>query len=257
MLDFLHNNLPHRVFLSFGVVDIYWYGLLIAVAIFICLGLLLYLAKSKNLASEPIFNLAFYVIIFGFAGARVWHVIFYNLDYFLNNPLAIFKVWQGGLAITGGLVAGSLVIYFFNKRHKFNLLQLSDLFAVVLPLGQAIGRWGNYFNQELYGKSCNYSWCIPIDHLTNHFHPVFLYESLLTFILFLGLFVSYRFRKLKEGSLTFIYIITYALIRFSTEFLRTDIASHVYGLNWMQWLCLLVIVLSLVLLYKSQRKSKA
>lgn len=253
-MTWLHNYTPQSILLTLGPVKIHWYGLLMAVAVFVCLRLAIKLAKFRNLDQNHIFNLSFYLIIFGIIGARVWHVLFYNFSYFLNHPFDIVKLWQGGLAVHGSMAAGALVTYFYAKKHHLNFWRLADLLAVVLPLGQAIGRWGNYFNQELFGKSCDFNWCIPIGRgASQYFHPVFLYESILNLILFVGLFVIYRSKKAMTGVTTFVYLIGYSVIRFFMEFLRLDVSQTYLGLKWVQWLCLLIIV-SVIGIYKFQRK---
>lgn len=250
MFNWFHNYYPQSILLQIGGLKIYWYGLLITLAVFICLGLVLKLAKKRNFNPTQIFDLYFYLIFFGLIGARVWHVLFYNFDYFRIFPLEIFKVWQGGLAIQGAIVAGLIVIYFYAKKHVWNFWQTADLLALVLPLGQAIGRVGNYFNQELYGLPCQKTWCIPIaDFPGQYFHPVFLYESIFCFLLFVLCFLLFQFKKMASGTIALFYLSGYSAIRFFTEFLRTDVVGDYLGLNWVQWLCLGIIATSLVLLF--------
>ena len=251
----LHNNIPQPILLELGPVKLYWYGLLMSVAVFVCLWLVIKLAKVKNLDKNHIFNLSFYLIIFGIIGARLWHVLFYNFSYFLSHPFDVIKLWHGGLAVHGIIAAGFITIYFYTKKHKLNFWQFSDLLAVVLPLGQAIGRWGNYFNKELFGKQCEFSWCIPINPNNNEFfHPVFLYESILNLILFIALIVIYQSKKVMPGVTTFVYLIGYSIIRFFLEFLRLDVSQTYLGLKWVQWLCLVVIIISLTWLIRNYRK---
>lgn len=251
MTAFLHHNLPDSLILEIGFLKLHWYGLLIAIAILVCLFILSKLARFRQIALDQIFDLSFYLIIFGFIGARLWHILFYNLSYFINQPLAVFKVWQGGLAIHGAILAGLITVYLYAKKQKLSFWLLADLLAVVLPLGQAIGRWGNYFNQELYGKACSFSWCIPIFGEAGYFHPVFLYESILSLILFISLLLVLRLGQLKVGMITVIYLGGYSLIRFFMEFLRLDIAgSWFWGLNWQQILSLAVMMLAVQLVLR-------
>ena len=249
MFSFLHNFSPSPLLLDLGLIKIHWYGLLIAAAVFFCLWLALKLAKRALLLPDHLFNLAFYLVIFGLLGARLWHVIFYNFDYFSANPLDIIKIWQGGLAIHGAILAGLITLLIYCRRHKLSFWRVADVLAIVLPLGQAIGRWGNYFNQELFGRPCDYQWCIPINPVnrpdqylnSTYFHPVFLYESLLDLILFsflLGLFMR---QKITAGLITLFYLGGYAVIRFITEFWRLD-SSRFGVFSWVQWLCLFIII---------------
>ena len=266
MFSWLHEVYPKPMLLEFGGVKIHWYGLIIVLAIVISIFLILRLTKSSTsymerdeIEDQHSWNLFFYLIIFGIIGARLYHVLFYNFDHFINQPLGFFKIWQGGLAIHGAIIAGIIVIYFYCKKHQINFLRYLDIFALVMPLGQAIGRWGNYFNQELFGKPCDFNWCIPIQHQFGYFHPVFLYESLLNLILFVILLILYKSstiffgskkielnktKKLSFGLITLFYLIGYSVIRFFMEFLRLDVSQIIFGLNWVQWLCLFVIIIS-------------
>lgn len=249
MFNFLHSFSPSPILLDLGLIKIHWYGLLIALAVFFCLRLALKLAKRARLSADHIFNLAFYLVVFGLIGARLWHALFYNFSYFLANPLDIIKVWQGGLAIHGAIAAGLLTLFVYCRRHQLSFWLVADVLAVVIPLGQAIGRWGNYFNQELFGRPCDYSWCIPInpvnrpDQYVNftHFQPVFLYESLLNLALFILLLFVWS-RKVQSGFVTLLYLGGYSMIRFMTEFWRLDSALGWLGLTWVQWLCFLAIL---------------
>ncbi|HLC64234.1 MAG TPA: prolipoprotein diacylglyceryl transferase [Patescibacteria group bacterium] len=254
MLNFLHSFLPSPILLEAGPFKVYWYGLIMALAFFICFLVLLKLSRRQGLEKNQAIDLTFYLIVFGLVGARLWHVIFYNPSYFWAYPLEIVKVWHGGLAVHGSLLAGLLVIYCFSKKKRISFWRWSDLLAIVLPLGQAIGRWGNYFNQELYGLRCDYAWCMPIQGQPGYHHPVFLYESLLNLSLFALLLILFKTRKSVSGTPTFIYLIGYSIIRFLMEFLRLDISGVYLGLNWLQWLCLAVIIVAAYLLVKGLAK---
>jgi len=145
------------------MISFHWYGFLIVLALIICLSIVWHFRAKAQLADNHFYNLIFYLIIFGIIGARFWHVVFYNLNYFLASPWAVLKVWQGGLAIHGAVLAGLLTLYFYGRKHQLVFSRLTDLFALVLPLGQAIGRFGNYFNQELFGRPCEQGWCLAIE----------------------------------------------------------------------------------------------
>ncbi|MBU1131163.1 prolipoprotein diacylglyceryl transferase [Patescibacteria group bacterium] len=261
MFFWLQNFLPQPVLLDLGAIKVHWYGLLIVLAIIVCLITISRLARVKNLSPGHLSNLFFYLIIFSIIGARLYHVLFYNFNYFINRPIDVLKVWQGGMAIHGAIVAGIIVVFFYCRKHQLNLLKYFDIFAVVLPLGQAIGRWGNFFNQELFGRPCDYSWCLFIQLVNrpalyqnfHYFHPVFLYESLLNIILFIILLFGYKTKKWPVGAATFIYLIGYSIIRFFMEFLRLDVSQIFLGLKWVQWLSLLIIM-TVVLFWKSRKR---
>ncbi|PIP75656.1 prolipoprotein diacylglyceryl transferase, partial [Candidatus Kuenenbacteria bacterium CG22_combo_CG10-13_8_21_14_all_39_9] len=199
--------------------------------------------------------------------------------YYQQNPVDIFKIWQGGLAIHGALIAGILVIYFFKKINRLLLL---DIFAPLVALGLALGRWGNYFNQELYGRPTDLPWGIPINLFNRlpdyqsfeFFQPIFLYESLWCLLLF-GLLIYFhnlRFRKSpvqksivtllhcyivkNYGAIFFIFLILYSLERFLIGFLRVDPQASWFALRLDQWVSLLLIIIPVVLFIFLRKKQK-
>jgi phosphatidylglycerol---prolipoprotein diacylglyceryl transferase len=260
MFNFLHNFSPTPILISFGSLHVYWYGLFVVLGVLAALTVSLELAKRFGLSANKIFDLAFWMIIAGIVGARIYHVClewsYYQLDYW-----NILKVWQGGLAIHGGIIAGTLVLIYFCWKEKVNFWLLAGIFAPGVALGQAIGRWGNYFNQELFGTPTNLPWGIPINFMNrpdiylsaNYFHPTFLYESLGNLIIFGVLFlIILQFLKKKWTNYKIIfltYLILYSILRFSMEFLRTDVTAYFFGYRWPQVFSLLVILLSTTLLF--------
>ena len=151
MFNYLHTYLPKPLLLSFGPFSVYWYGFLIVLGILLGFWVITSLGKKYNLKSDDLLELGLYLIVFGLIGGRIYH-IFLELGYYISNPLDVFKVWQGGLAIHGVLIAGVITLFIWAKKKKVSFWLLADLFVPALILGQAIGRWGNYFNQELFGK---------------------------------------------------------------------------------------------------------
>ena len=173
----------------------------------------------------------FYLVIISILGARIYYCIF-NLDYYGKNLIDIFKIWEGGLAIHGGIIAGFIFICFYSKKKKLNLIELLDIFAPALALGQCIGRWGNFFNQEAFGSEATLSTLKNL-HIPNfiidgmyidgaYHHPTFLYESLGCLIIFIILVIIRNRKHTKEGQVAGIYLILYGIIRFFIESLRTD-----------------------------------
>jgi len=258
MINYLHNHLPNEVFLNFGFIKIYYYGLIFALAFIIGYFFINKFAKRKNIEGNHVFNLIFYVIIFSLVGARLYYVLFYNPIYFFNYPGEIIKIWQGGISLHGVFIGALLTIYFYTKRYRLNFWNFTDLFVLTFSLVQAIGRWGNYFNQELYGRPTDLPWGIPIDYnhrLTGYenfqyFHPTFFYESVLNLLLFLVLILLFYKKKLAPGILTLFYLIGYSLIRFFMEFIRIDPAITIFGIRLPQIICLLIIIASLGILIK-------
>lgn len=220
-----------KVAFDLGIIQVYWYS------IFIFLGalaacILIYLeAKKRKLNDEFIVNLAFNAIIFGIIGARVYYVLF-NLDYYMQNPIEILEIWNGGLAIHGGLITGGLFTVYYCKKNKIETLKVFDIIVVGLILGQAIGRWGNFFNQEAYGTITSAaklkSMGIP-DFVINGMYilgdyrqPTFFYESIWNFFGFIALLIIRRYPYLKTGQLSGFYLIWYSVARFIIEKMRTD-----------------------------------
>lgn len=255
---FLHNYSPSRILLDLGPVQIYWYGFLIFLGMI--LGFLIFykLAQKKGLNKNTIFDLVFWLVIWGVVGGRFYHILS-EINYYWQNPGKIFFIWQGGLGIYGTIVAGFLVIWYFAKKKKLNFLLTLDLLVPSLALGQALGRWGNYFNQELYGRPTNLPWGIPIDPINrlpgwegfNYFHPAFLYESLFC----LGLFGLLLFLNKKEGTILkshlqgkifLLYVLLYSSWRLGIEFLRIDYQPEIWGLRLSQWFSIFLIIVAIL-----------
>lgn len=264
---FLNNFQPSPILIDLGPFQIYWYGFLISLSVLIGFFIARQLFKKYKLPLDSLYDLIFYLIIFSVLGARLWD-IFYLPDYYLSNPIQILKIWQGGLAIHGVIIAGTLTIYLYSKIKKFNFLQLLDIFAPLVALGQGIGRWGNYFNQELYGQPTDSPLGIFIS-LPNRlpgykafefFHPVFLYESLWCLLLFSFLIYLHHLRlKLTPkylGSIFLTYLTLYSLGRFFIGFLRIDPMTAWLNLRLDQWLSLILIIISIIFFIIFKKYSK-
>ena len=302
---FLHSFHPNPVFLDLSFVQIHWYGFLIALSIVIAFLIFYRLAKRAGFNKNFIFNLSFWLIIWGLIGARLYHVLS-EIGYYFHHPLEVFFIWQGGVGIFGALMAGILTVFYFSSRvisnnSSYSLnspfineteikrikqiktnksywllvtgywLFLLSLLAPPLALAQAISRWGNYFNQELYGLPTNLPWSIPIN-LENRlpgyesfefFHPVFLYESLFCFLIFLILSLL-LLKKLKHkesyghtpGLIFLLYIMLYGTWRFFIEFLRLDPQPVFLSLRLGQWTSLIFIAFSIILYFSWKFKQQ-
>lgn len=236
------------------------YGLLITLSIISCLFLVKYFVNKKD--EDVFWGLAFWSILCGIIGARLYHVAS-NLDYYLSDLIKIFQLSNGGIGIWGAILGGLIGACVYLKNKRQNVLSWFDLVVVSLPLGQSIGRWGNYFNQELFGLPTNLPWGIYIKPENRplyllefeKFHPLFLYESILNFILFLALFTLYKRKKdiFKKGTFLVIYLSFYSTIRFFLEYLRVD-SWEVSGLNVSQ--CVSILVLGFSLVFLSLRGNK-
>ncbi|WP_013320733.1 prolipoprotein diacylglyceryl transferase [Gloeothece verrucosa] len=225
---------PGPVIFEIGPIAVRWYGFLIASAVLIGVTLSQYLAKRRNINPDLIGDVAIWVIISAIVGARIYYVLFQWREY-AGHPGDMIAIWKGGIAIHGAIIGGTLAAAIFSRLNKISLWQLTDVFVPSLALGQAIGRWGNFFNSEAFGRPTDLPWKLfippsrrPPEYLQyDYFHPTFLYESLWNLLVFAGLiylfFWGLRHRdRFKVGTLTLIYLIAYSLGRFWIEGLRTD-----------------------------------
>ena len=220
-----------RIALDLGYIQIYWYSIFIFLAVFGASFIILRETKRQKINQDFIVNLIFYTVIFGLIGARLYYVAF-NLDYYLKYPLEIFEVWNGGLAIHGGIIFGLITVLIYCKKYGATTLKVLDIAVVGLILGQAIGRWGNFFNGEAYGGVVTLEYLQNLglpDFLINgmyingaYHHPAFLYESIWNLFGFFALLMVRRYKYLKNGQLTGTYLIWYSVGRFFIEWMRTD-----------------------------------
>jgi phosphatidylglycerol:prolipoprotein diacylglycerol transferase len=232
------------VIVELGPLSLRWYGVLIMAGVLTGAWLAARYVAQRGEDPNNVWDMLLWVLIPALLGARLYYVFIQSprgpegLGRYLANPAEIFAVWSGGLHIFGALIFGAAALWFFARRRKLNVLLYADAIALGLPLAQAIGRWANFINQELYGPPTTLPWGLRIDQ--NHrigpyadmeqfpestrFHPLFLYESLWNLIGFgLIFWISRRFAgRLKDGDLLLLYLIWYPLGRFFLEFLRTD-----------------------------------
>lgn len=238
----------------FGI-SIRWYSVLILCGIMLAFFLANKESKKFNLPDEFIFDMGFWVVIFGILGARIYYVIF-NFSNYSDNLLDIFKVWEGGLAIHGGIIFGLITLLIYCKIKKVKPLRITDIVVPSLIIAQAIGRWGNFFNSEAHGPVTTLanlkSLFIP-DFIINgmyidgvYYHPTFLYESLWCILGFIILLLVRRFYKyLKSGQLTCVYLVWYGIGRLFIESLRTD-SLMIGSFKVAQLVSLFMIVIGLV-----------
>lgn len=217
---------------SLGPLDVYWYGIIIAAAIFVAIFLSTREAEKRGIDGEHIVDMALWALPIAFIGARLYYVVF-ELDYYLQNPGEIIAIWNGGIAIYGGLIAGGLTVYWYTKKHGIPLWLMLDILAPSVLLAQAIGRWGNFMNQEAHGGEVTRSFLENLflpEFIINqmeinglYYQPTFLYESLWSLVGFV-LIVILRNKKhlFRQGEVALSYVLWYSLGRFFIEGLRTD-----------------------------------
>ncbi|XFA73613.1 prolipoprotein diacylglyceryl transferase [Thermosynechococcaceae cyanobacterium Okahandja] len=216
--------------LNLGILSLRWYGLLIALAVFIGIWLSQRLARQRQMDSDAIADVAIWLVIGAIPAARLYYVAF-NWGYYQSHLEQVVQIWRGGIAIHGAILGGMAAMALFTYWHRMSFWQLADVIAPSLILGQAIGRWGNFFNSEAFGAPTDLPWKLyipvyqrPPDLLSEaYYHPTFLYESLWNlgvFVLLLWLFGQPRYQK--PGTLLLTYAIAYSLGRFWIEGLRLD-----------------------------------
>lgn len=240
-----------------------WYGVLIVSGVIIAILLCLQEEKRLQLKQDTIIDLSFWAIPLGVIGARTYYVLF-NWQLFSGDLTAIFRIWEGGIAIYGAVIGGLIGVLLFARRRKLNPFTLTDIIVPGLSLAQCLGRWGNYFNMEAYGREItNPAW---------HFFPAgvqipsaggytwhmatFFYESFWDLLVFLILWFFIRKKQKTPGTTTLWYLLLYGIGRFIIEGLRTD-SLMIGSLRVSQLLSLLLVVFSLILLtMRAFRKAK-
>jgi phosphatidylglycerol---prolipoprotein diacylglyceryl transferase len=225
---------PGPTLVQLGPLTIRWYGLLIASAVLIGVSLSQYLAERRQINPELIGDLAIWLVIAAIPCARLYYVAFRWQDY-APNPGQIFAIWQGGIAIHGAILGGIIAALMFAKRNRIAFWQLADVVAPSLILGQAIGRWGNFFNSEAFGAPTDLPWKLFIPTVSRpqgyadiaYYHPTFLYESLWNLMVFAVLITLFfrglnRKRPLRIGTIFLAYLVGYGSGRIWIEGLRMD-----------------------------------
>ncbi len=216
------------VALQFGPLVIRWYGVIMATAFLLGIWLAYRRAQQNNIDPNHILNMVTLIIPASIIGARLYYVLFTWENYRLE-PLEVLAIWHGGLAIHGGIIGGLLAGLFYVNRYKLPPWQTADIIAPSLILGQAIGRWGNFINQEAHGDPVTVQF---ISHFPTfiknqmfiegqYYHPTFLYESMWDLMVFVILTLRWP-RKKTDGEIAFLYLILYSIGRFFVEALRTD-----------------------------------
>jgi phosphatidylglycerol:prolipoprotein diacylglycerol transferase len=253
---------PGPILFEIGFISLRWYGFLIASAVLIGVVIAQKLGKYRNIDPELIGDLVIWLVIGAIPAARIYYVLFEWQNY-AQHPQDIIAIWQGGIAIHGAIIGGIIAALIFAKINRQSFWELTDVIAPSLILGQAIGRWGNFFNSEAFGIPTNLPWKLyispnnrPIEYINfDYFHPTFLYESLWNFGVFILLitlfFWSIRHtNKLKNGTIFLVYLIAYSFGRVWIEGFRTDslmigflriaqivslsaIAFGIFGLIWL------------------------
>jgi phosphatidylglycerol---prolipoprotein diacylglyceryl transferase len=257
--------------IAIGPLFIHFYGVLIMLGVLAATWLSARRARQFGQNPEAAWDIMPYALIGGIIGARLWHIftppasmVAVGIDtmFYLTHPLDALAIWKGGLGIPGAVIGGFIAVYLYARKHELSIMAWADIIAPGLALAQAIGRWGNFINQEVYGAPTELPWKLFIDPAYRlpgyqdvaYYHPLFLYESLWNlFNMALLLWAGQRFRGwLKTGDIFLLYLVIYPAGRFLLEFLRLD-PSNVGGINFNQTIMLVITLLSLAALIMRHR----
>lgn len=257
---------PGSIAFHIGGISVHWYGIIIAAAFITGLFVSSKIAEKQGVNPDNIFDLSFYLLFICIIFARLYFVLF-NWQYYSAHLGEIMMIWQGGLSIHGAIVAGVASVFVYTKLKKISMLLYTDILSCGLILGQAIGRWGNFFNSEAFGLPTNLPWhvYIPIDkrpeaYINNsYFHPTFLYESIWDFLIFIILYFILRKKtECKKGVITYLYLILYSIGRFFIEGIRIDSIYNVFGLPLAQFMSLILFIIGIIgLIYVTFYKTQA
>lgn len=251
------------ILFSIGNIHIYWYSIILFAAFSIGFFILLKCAEKEGISKDSIYDYACYLIPICLIGARIYYVLF-ELEYYLNDIMAIFRVWEGGLAIHGGIFAGTIFTLYYTKKNNLSFFKLADILVICLIIGQILGRWGNFFNSEAYGPETTLSFLqslhLPefiIDgmHIGGHYyHPTFLYESLWNLIGLIILIFT-KVKSNKSGTVSCFYLIHYGIGRFFIEAMRQD-SLMLGNIKIAQLISLFMIVVGIYLFFFKRKDIK-
>ena len=244
--------------------NIYWYSICILLGVIVAYLLIINESKKHGLNKNEISDLIFYTLIISILGARIYYVIF-NLNYYLSNPSEIIKIYNGGLAIHGGVISGLIFVYYYIKKKNLNYLRIIDIVSPALILAQAIGRWGNFFNKEAYGNKVSLE-ILKNMHIPNfiingmkidgsYYLPTFFFESILCLIGFIIIILLRKNKNIKLGFQIGFYFIWYGIIRFFIEILRQD-SLMLFNIKMAQIISIISLVFGIILIIKSKKEEK-
>ena len=242
--------------------NVYYYSLCILLGVIVAYILITREGKKQGLPKEFISDLIFYTLIIGILGARVYYGVF-NLDYYLANPSEILKIYNGGLAIHGGVIAGLIFVYFYTKKKNVSFIKILDIVAPAVIIAQSFGRWGNFFNQEAHGGITTYQnlknmhipeFIINGMHIEGkYYYPTFFFESIWCLIGFMILMIARRNKNLRKGFQIGFYFIWYGIGRFFIEAFRTD-SLMLFGLKIAQIVSLIGIIIGIIIIVTNRNK---
>jgi prolipoprotein diacylglyceryl transferase len=238
---------------SGNVGPLHMYGLILAVGVLVAVSIAEHRWRRRGYPRDGIYDIAFWVVIWGVIGARLYHVVS-DYQLFEHDLLRSVQIWRGGLSIWGAVLGGAIAVVVTTRRRHMDTLAVMDCMAPGIVLAQAIGRWGNYFNQELFGRPSTLPWALeiapghrPLGYLQyTTFQPTFLYESLYCLAVFGVLLLVERRAQLKRGQTFALYLALYTFARFWFENMRIDTAHHIGPLRLNAWVSIVVFASAVV-----------
>ena len=252
----------NRVAFNIFGFNVYYYSLCILLGVIVAYILITREGKKQGLTKEFTSDLIFYTLIIGILGARVYYCVF-NLDYYLANPSEILKIYNGGLAIHGGVIAGLIFVYFYTKKKNVSFIKILDIVAPAVIIAQSFGRWGNFFNQEAHGGITTYQnlknmhipeFIINGMHIEGkYYYPTFFFESIWCLIGFIILMILRKNKNIKLGMQIGFYFIWYGIGRFFIESLRTD-SLMFFNLKIAQIVSLIGIIIGIIIVVTNRNK---
>ena len=253
----------YPILFKFYGLEIHTYGFFIAIGFMLSLFLAQKLAIKEGFSKNTIVDYAFFMLIFAIIGARIFYVII-EYKYYIKYPFDIFKIWEGGLVYYGGFIFAvlSIFIYHYKRFKNTSFLKITDIFATVLPLAQAIGRIGCLSAGCCYGKPCKLPWAIKFTNpdslapLNRYLHPTEIYHSISNLTIFLILMFMFNKKRKFNGQITCLYGIFYSIGRFIIEFFRGDPRGYVWIFSTSQFISIIVFSISLIAyVYLSKKNS--
>ncbi|MDK1017862.1 MAG: prolipoprotein diacylglyceryl transferase [Actinomycetota bacterium] len=255
---------PAQNVLEIGPLTIHFYGIFIAIGVIVAIVVARKRYERFGGSGELLESVAIWAVVIGFVGARVGYVVTHT-HRFEGRPWAVFFIWEGGLAFYGGLLFGALIVIYLVNKRAGDVFGFADAAALGIPLAQGFGRWGNYFNQELFGTPSDLPWAIIINPARRPvgyeqfetFHPTFLYESMWNVLIIVPVVLWLEKRgRLAKGASIGVYIVMYSFIRFIMELLRTDTTFRLLGISRNGWISVAALVGGIAWIWWMQKRAE-
>lgn len=239
---------------TIGSIQIKWYGVIMAAGFLFALWFSGKIAPQRNIKKDDVYDLFIFLIPSILIAARIFHIIS-EWSYYSNEPIKMLYIWQGGIAFHGAFIGAFLCIYIFCKIKKIKVYDMLDIIVVPTALGLAVGRIGNFINQEFYGKITNLPWGIFYDNVEGKRHPSQIYEAIKNFAIFLVLYNLYKIKRIRSGNIFWSFVFLYSLLRFFVEFYK-DLPGLFLGLTWGQLWSIPLFFLSIIFLYLINKRKQ-